>query len=435
MSSLQKIACIIFGALLINISYFTQRYESALLLGQYTALFGTYIYLAYHKEAFSLKSIILLGIGFRLLFIFLEPNLSEDVYRFIWDGKMWLSGFNAYEWLPTEIISQNKEWMNPLISQLNSPEYYTIYPPINQLIFYIAALANSTLFSIVIIRLFILIAEIGTLILLPKVLLQYKLPPINMIWYAFNPLVLLELTGNLHFEAFVIFFIILAIYYFNHSKVFKSAIALGFAIAFKLLPLILLLAYFRKISFKKWIGYSLIALSILLISLSPILFSDAIKGMLNSSELYFKSFEFNASIYYLTREVGYFLKGYNIIGFAGPLMGVLSFIGIIIFNFWANKSMPLPERMMWTWLIYCLFATTLHPWYCLPLLVLGVISGYKFPVLWTFLIFFTYIGYNAIGFTENLGVTLLEYILLFIFIVFEILQRSNSIRRTIKLSN
>lgn len=426
MNGLQKIAIFIFAALLISISYFTQRYESTLLLGQFTALFSIYIFLSFHKEAFSLKAIIFIGISYRLLFMLLEPNLSEDVFRFIWDGKLWWEGLNAYEWLPTEIIAlKDNTSFQVLFSRLNSPNYYTIYPPINQLIFYLAAFFDSMFTSISVIRLFILAAEIGTLSILPKVLRQYQFSQNNLIWYAFNPLILLELSGNLHFEAFVIFLIVVSIYYFNQSKIFKSAITLGFAIAFKLLPLILIAAYFRKISFRKWVDFGLIAGMVLILSMIPILFSNALNGILNSSELYFKSFEFNGSVYYLTRAIGYSIKGYNIISFAGPLMGFLSFISIIVFNLLAKKSMPLPERMMWTWLIYCLFATTLHPWYCLPLLALGILSGYKFPVLWTFLIFFTYIGYTVVGFTENLWVTFLEYILLFTFIVIEVIQKRN----------
>ncbi len=427
MGNLHKIVFIIFVALLVSISYFTQRHQSLLLLSQYSILFGIYTLFSLQKKALTLKTIILAGIGFRLLFLLLEPNLSEDVYRFIWDGKMWLSGLNAYEWLPKEIFLQNKDWMSNLFTQINSPEYYTIYPPVNQVIFYLAALADSTTLSITIIRVFIIIAEIGTLFLIPKVLKQYQLSSKTLIWYAFNPLILIELTGNLHFEAFVIFFTLLSIYYFNSSKSVKSAIAMGLAIAFKLLPLILLAAYFRKTSLKKWVIYSAISFSVVTLSLFPLLFSDAIQGILNSSELYFKSFEFNASLYYLTRTIGYAIKGYNIIAFTGPLMGILSFTMIILFNLLARKTMVLPERMMWTWLIYCLFATTLHPWYCLPLLTLGILSGYKFPIWWTFLIFFTYIGYTTTGFSENLWVTFSEYILLLIFIVFEILNRSNPI--------
>lgn len=427
MKPLPKIAALLLGLLLISISYFTKRHESILLLSQYTLLFGLYLFTSNQKEKFSHKEIISLAIVFRLSLLLLIPNLSEDVFRFIWDGKMWLNGLDSYAMLPSEVADFGYYGLSEeLFHQLNSPGYFTIYPPINQLLFYTAALSTSTMGSIIILRLFILSAEIGTLLLLPQVLKQHHLNPKYAIWYAFNPLVILELSGNLHFEAFIIFFMLVALYYFYKGANHKSAIATGLAIAFKFIPLILLWGIVKKISFSNWIKYCLIAISVLLITLLPLMFSDALKGISTSSALYFQSFEFNASIYYLVREIGFWWKGYNIIATSGPWMGILTAICIISFNLIAKKSVTVPERFLWTWFFYCLFATTLHPWYCLPLVIFGLLSGYKFPVLWTFLIFFTYIGYTESGFQENLWITFMEYILLFSFIVFEVIQKKKS---------
>ncbi|MBK6263626.1 hypothetical protein JKA74_01160 [Marivirga sp. S37H4] len=423
----QKIAIALFGLILLSISYFTGRSDSFLLLSQFTVLFGLYLYLAATRDKISLAEITGFALLFRLLLLFLIPNLSEDVFRFIWDGKMWLNGLNAYTVLPSEATNQELQHLSPsLFNSLNSPAYYSIYPPINQLLFYIAALAENTTFSIVIIRLFVLAAEIGTLIILPKALVQFGHSAKNVIWYALNPLVILELTGSLHFEAFIIFFAVLACYHYKKGKWKKSAIWMGFAIAFKLIPVILLAAVFKKLSFKKWFQYCLIAGLVFAISIAPVLFSNGFKGMIESSSLYFKSFEFNGSIYYLSRAFGYWWKNYNIIATTGPLMGILSFISILVYNIMVKKSVSIAEKFMWTWFLYCLFATTLHPWYCLPLLAFGLLTHYKFPILWTFLIFFTYIGYTESGFQENLWITLMEYILLFTFVVFEIIGRRGS---------
>jgi hypothetical protein len=159
------------------------------------------------------------------------------------------------------------------------------------------------------------------------------------------------------------------------------------------------------------------------------MFSDALEGILTSTSLYFQSFEFNASIYYLIREIGYEVKGYNIIATSGPLMAILSFSAMIIFNVSAPSKMPLPERMLWTYLIYFFFATTVHPWYVLPILVLGILSGYWFAVAWTFLVFFTYWGYTESGYQEYLGIVIFEYISLIAFIVFELVQKSKNSKK------
>lgn len=421
-------ALLLMSALLISISYYTLRYESALLIGQFIALFGSYLFLTYRKIDFSLKEIITFGIFFRLLLLLLTPNLSEDVYRFLWDGKLWWEGIDAYAFLPSEIAKENI--LSPeLFAQLNSPNYYSIYPPLNQLIFAFGAIFENTTLGIISIRLFVILAEIGTLILLPKVLKQYGKDPKFLLFYAFNPLVILELSGNLHFEALVIFFLIWAILEFEKRRNHKSAIALGLAVSFKLVPLILLASFFRKLNLRQYIKFILLACLVAAISFLPFLFSDALKGISTSTSLYFKNFEFNASLYYLIREIGFAVKGYNIIATAGPLMGILAFSGMVIFNILASSKLKLPERMLWTYMIYFLLATTVHPWYVLPILVLGILSEYKFPVLWSFMVFFTYWGYSQFGYQEHLGIVAVEYISLMVFIVFEVVQRIKNNRR------
>jgi hypothetical protein len=107
-------------------------------------------------------------------------------------------------------------------------------------------------------------------------------------------------------------------------------------------------------------------------------------------------------------------------------MVVLSFLAMIIFNLYAPLKMKLAERMLWTYFLYLLFATTVHPWYVLPILVLGILSGYWFPVAWTFLVFLSYWGYNETGYDQNMSIIALEYISLLVFIVLELIEKSRN---------
>lgn len=415
------------AVLFISSSYFTLRYESLLLTSQFVALFAIYVFMAFQKKWFSMKEIVVIGILFRLLLLVLTPNLSDDVYRFIWDGKLWWEGIDAYAFLPSQLIKDNI-LSTELFAKLNSPDYYSIYPPLNQLIFNISAFFDSTLVSIIVIRLFIIGAELGTLFLFAKLLKRYQKDVKLLILYAFNPLVIIELSGNLHFEAFVIFFLLWAIYEYEKMNIHMAAIATGLAISFKLLPLILLASFFRKIPFKQYLKFIFLSFFVAVLSFSPFFFSEAIQGILTSTSLYFKSFEFNASLYYVVREVGFDIKGYNIIDAAGPIMAALSLVGMVLFNVVASPKMKLPERMLWTYSIYFLFATTVHPWYILPILVLGILSDYKFPILWTLTIFLSYWGYTETGYFEPLGLVSFEYISLLLCIVIECIQKAKNIK-------
>jgi len=239
--------------------------------------------------------------------------------------------------------------------------------------------------------------------------------------YAANPLVVIELSGNLHFEAFMIFFFLLAIYLAKRRKTSQSAIAFGLSIATKLLPLMALPLLYSRLKLARSIKYyTVVGLTVGLLFL-PLLGTALFQGMAESVSLYFQKFEFNASIYYIVREVGYAIKGYNIIGTAGKYLALAAFVLILGYTVleW-YKTKILPESAMWVFLIYFLLTTTLHPWYLATLVAFSVFTKYRFPAIWAGLAFLSYAGYSAQGFQEVLWITTLEYVVLFAIIIYEI---------------
>jgi hypothetical protein len=335
--------------------------------------------------------------------------------------------------LPIDLIS-NYSYQIPgidraLFDLLNSPEYFTVYPPLSQFVFWIAALIspNNITGSIIIVRVLIILAEIGSIVLITKILKHYQLPSKNVLLYALNPLVIIELTGNLHFEAFVIFFVLLAILLLNKNKQWLSGISWGAAIGFKLIPLTFLPLLLRRLKPKQQlIIYSVVGLTTILLFL-PLYDQALIDGLSSSLTLYFQKFEFNASVYYLARSVGYWFKGYNIIAQLGPSLGILTFITIVIYSLLSKqKTVLLPLAMMWTLLIYLLLATTVHPWYVTTLVALSVFSQYRFSILWSLLIFVTYAGYSVTGYVEPMGLIIIEYIGLIGFTCYEIYYHNKS---------
>ena len=87
-------------------AYFIERESFYQLASQYILLFIPFLYfLKFEKNNFSF--LVGISILFRLVFLFAIPNLSQDFYRFIWDGRMILEGFNPYISLPETFIQQN----------------------------------------------------------------------------------------------------------------------------------------------------------------------------------------------------------------------------------------------------------------------------------------------------------------------------------------
>jgi len=315
------------------------------------------------------------------------------------------------------------EQLQPEIyNQLNSPNYFTIYPSFAQFIFWVSAvLTENVLGATVVIRLFILFAEVGTFYYILKLQSHYKISSNNVLLYALNPLVIIELTGNLHFEAFMIFFLIAGIYYLIKNRLLLAAFFWSMAIASKLIPLMFLPLFITRLNPQKLLKwYGLIAISSLILFL-PLLSEELVKGMTESINLYFQKFEFNASIYFIVREIGFWVNGFNIIESAGPWLAFATFSSILMYSFLSRK-LQLTDAMMWVLLIYLVLATTVHPWYITTLLALSVFGGCRFAVIWSFLIFFTYIGYTQQGFQENYWVVGIEYSVVFVYIIYEIFK-------------
>ncbi len=378
------------------------------------------------SDFFGLMS---LAIGVRFILLFAFPFLSDDVFRFIWDGRLWQQGINPFNHLPTHFLEAGNEvnGLNiSLFQQLNSPEYFTIYPPVNQLVFYVSTwlFPNSIWWSAFVMKCFLLASEIGTILLLPRVLKQYRVSTKNALIYILNPLIIIEVCGNLHFEGMMVFFLLLAVFLFQKRQINTSAIAFALSIASKLLPLIFLPFFINKIGFKKAFQYGVIVAVSLAFLYFPILNETFINNFSNSLNLYFQKFEFNASVYYFARWFGYQKVGWNMIAQIGPGLAILSFSTILFLAvFKTKKSDVLPAKWLWAIMVYLMLTTTVHPWYVSLPLFLCCFTNFRFPMIWSALICLTYINYSYGAYFENLWVVGFEYLVVFGFMFYEILQK------------
>lgn len=428
--------------LYIGLIYFTPRSEFTWLISEFGVLFLLYfisLWLLLPDKTsqvtkpfpFYLSPTLLIGIGILLRLVLLPatPNLSDDYFRFIWDGRLLTQGIPPFLYTPEQLIELSKSvkiegLSEELFKGMNSPGYFTIYPPVNQLIFWLGAISSphSIQGSIWVMKFCLLLAEIGTLFLLKNLLSHLKLPSVWIALYALNPLVIVELNGNLHFEALLIFFLLLTIWTLLKYPYWVASLPFALAIASKLLPLMFFPLFIRRLGWGKTIGFSLLSFLWLGLMFLPLLDLNTLFHLFESVGLYFQSFEFNASMYYLVRWWGYQEYGYNIIQSAGKNLAAIVFV--LIWVFVVLEKQPqignLPNAMMWILLIYFTGASIVHPWYVCTLVALCSLSSYRFPILWTALLPLTYFTYITEAYTENLWLVGLEYVLLWSFIAWEL---------------
>lgn len=382
-----------------------------LLFSYFTAFFG-YFWLC--RGHLSLRTIFTIGVVARVLLFLSMPSLSDDIYRFIWDGTLLQHGLSPYAGLPGHFLSQDiPELTRDLYAQLNSPEYYSVYPPLNQLFFWLGtSLGDSWLQQTNTLRVCLLLADIGSFYFLHKWIVLKRKSTNLLSWFFLNPLLILEVIGNLHFEGMVIFFLIFSLYQLEKGRAIPGGVGIGLAMATKLLPMIFLPAVLLRFWFKKGFIACLTAFLICLATFLPFFVSDTFAGMGASLGLYFQKFEFNASIYFLLREVGFWLTGYNTIATLGPLLSVLTLPGILGLAFLGKHyQWPLAKTFLFSLSLYLALATTVHPWYILPLLAFGLFSGFYYPVVWSLMIFVTYFGYQENGFELSTWWIAFEYMI------------------------
>lgn len=409
------------------LGYSTERTNFLQLITLFALLFAGYFYLttANLNETF-IKQSILFSVLFRLTLLFMLPNLSDDYFRFVWDGRLSAHGINPFSITPSAFMESRQVAPgldHQLFSVMNSQNYYTIYPPLLQFIFFVSVkLFPSNIFgSVILMRLFIIAAEIGSIFLLSSILKQLNLPSKNILLYTLNPLVIMELTGNLHFEALMIFFLLLSVFLLMKEQLTLSAIAFSLAICSKLLPLMLLPLLLKRIGFQKSRWFYFICGTTSIIMFIPFIDMELIGNISSSIGLYFHSFEFNASIFYVIRWAGFETLGYDIIGKAGPILLLIAMAGIVsmaIFQKEKNVS-SLFSAMLFCFTIYFAFATIVHPWYIATLVALSVFTKWVYPLLFSGLIILTYFTYRIVPYSENLLVVAIEYILLFSFMLYE----------------
>ena len=264
--------------------------------------------------------------------------------------------------------------------------------------------------------------EVGLFFVIKKILQHLNLPLSRLGWYFLNPLIILELTGNLHWEGVMLFFFALGWWLLLKQQNFWATIAFAFSIATKLIPLLLLPLFVRFQAWKKTVWMALLGCLCLLLLFVPLFKDIGMENYFATLQLWFKNFEFNGSVYYLIRWIGYQIKGYNIIRQWGEISPWIITGMILIFAFLKpkKKAQEVFTAMLFLMTAYYLIASIVHPWYVLPLVFLGLFTRYSFPLIWSMLIPLSYITYADPNFQENYILIVLEYTIVIIAMIFEI---------------
>ena len=370
------------------------------------------------KHNFS--NVFLIGLLLRLSLIISTPLLSDDYLRFLWDGYLTSEGINPFNFKPSELylLAEGDEFANSLFTNIKDKNSYSAYPPVNQWIFYFSALTKSIMGGVLCLKIILIIFDIATYFVLNKLFKRYKINEKKLILYWLNPLVIIELIGNLHTEGILLFFLLTALLSFSKLQDFKGGLLLSLSVCTKILSLVFLPLLFLKGSKyrlpKLLVGF----LPISILGFLPFIDSNNLSVHYQNLTKIFSDNLFNASIFNLKSWLNFQVEGFKYIQVISFLLFLCSGLIILIISWrfrYRNRKVLFVGL---TFIISTLFflSPCVYPCYIIIPLALSLCTNLSFPLIWSGLVFLSYSYYDtSIPTALKNGLIFTEYTAVFAF--------------------
>lgn len=341
------------------------------------------------KALFPLKIIWGFAIFFRLILILTPPTLSDDVYRYIWDGHLINAGVNPYA---HPVNSDTLDvYSTPLRDLVNNDWMASPYLPSAQLVFAVVEFLFSQ--SVLAFQLIAMLIDLATAWLIMNILRGVGLPIRYLLIYLWNPLVILEFSHGAHIvDALMILLIMVTfwILFKNRPNInWGVPIALAAATLTKALPILLIPIFIRRLWWKKLFAYGVILVGICALVATgsgwgltgP---TDG-TGLFGAIRIYLAWWKYNSSIYHWLET---WISGYQTSGAVpfeilngAPVQFVriitAALLGLVVLitlaTIWIKdkpEKMGQPGQLLFLLRLatlpigaYLLLTHTLHPWY------------------------------------------------------------------------
>jgi alpha-1,6-mannosyltransferase len=196
----------------------------------------------YFVERFRLGPVALLiilagAVMFRLAFLPLQPALSDDVYRYQWEGRVERAGLNPYTLTPDSPGLQHfQDRQHPIETGKSTP---TLYHPLSELTFsWVKTIPGYK-------RLYAALdlASVAVLLLL---LAASRQPSHRVLIYAWNPAVIIAFALSGHHDSLAILTLLAAILLIIKHRPRLSIAFLAFSFLAKFFPVLLLPTFLKR---------------------------------------------------------------------------------------------------------------------------------------------------------------------------------------------
>lgn len=316
-----------------------------------------------------------IGIAGRLALLPLLPHLSEDLWRYLWDGHVAVHGVDPFAHAPSDAA------LDPLATDwralVNHPDVPTIYPPGAQAVFALLALFGP---SVALFKAAWIAADLGVAAVLDRLAAargdRSSVPLLLWLW---SPLVLVEVAWSGHLEPLGLLPVMAALLLLARDGDGRLAGGLlGLGAAVKFAPLAALPALGRR----RGAGAALVGLLVPALLYLP--YAGAGADLFAGLGEYASRWRFNAALFPLLEAV---LGGAARVA-AAAIVGAVA-VGA------ALRRWSVSRTLFWTVGAALLLSPTIHPWYALWILPFAALRRSWPWVVWTGLLFLAYAGRDA----------------------------------------
>ena len=189
--------------------------------------------LAWRRTTLSpalLAGVLLLGVAFRLAAMPARQFLSDDAFRYRWDGKVLWHGINPYRYAPADPAFDHFR-TQPLDLAVARPDLRTVYPPLAETLFALGyALTPARLLGL---QALLLLSEVAAWLLLLRELQRRGLPLASILLMVWSPLLIFQGYLPGHVDMLMLPFIVLFIALLERGSALAAAAALALACLIK----------------------------------------------------------------------------------------------------------------------------------------------------------------------------------------------------------
>jgi alpha-1,6-mannosyltransferase len=324
-------------------------------------------YLLAIRELFSTpkfpRRVIVIGLAVAALwhipFLLQAPGSDDDVHRYVWDGRVQRFGYNPYIVVPNDRAFAGLH--TPETRTLNNAEVPSPYPAGAQLFFRAVTAIHESVFSL---KVAFVVCDFAIVLLLLDILRRSGQEAHWVLAYAWNPLLATEVAGSGHIDIAGVLLLLVSVAALGRRWRAVAALAFGLAVAVKLLPIVLLPLYWRRVRVRDG------ALAALVVGLLYVPFLIHGRIPIGSLGTYVQRFRFNDPVFAILERV------------APPqlVVGLALLVGFLV-AIWLRSKTPAATLLC---------APAVYPWYMLWLLPFMRSASTVPIIIWTVSVIPTY---------------------------------------------